>query len=278
MVAYPYYPNEQYGMIYYLPVSGPISTLPRYVHCPDTFMDTVKRPTGQDKASVVKNAKYFDANERYANKVGALDTYRNIRSAIGPEIAGSEILLDVGNGGVFDYDTSLAKRIVGVDLCFDGDNPLQLDEHITLRWGDALALDEPDAAYDRVLEVSVFHHLIGNDVDSTFANIGRAIEEAHRVLALGGRLVVMESCISERAFMIERRLFGALRRLAQTPLMGHPATLQFPPQAIARAIRDRFGNVTVASIPLGRWVIQFGVRMPSALTPVRAYMFTATRC
>ncbi len=241
-------------------------------------MEISGSPTGQDQASATKNAGYFDANERYAKKVGALEVYRNIRSAIDPEIVGSQRLLDVGNGGVFDYDTSLAERIVGVDLFLDEDIQLRGYEHITLRRGDALALDEPDAAYDRVLEISVFHHLIGTDVDSTLANIGQAIEEAHRVLEGGGRFVVMESCVSERAFAVERRLFGALRRLAQTPLMGHPATLQFPPGTIAKAIHDRFGNVTVAPIPAGRWILQFGVRWPTALTPARPYFFTATRC
>ncbi len=234
--------------------------------------------TGQDQASVAKNAGYFDANERYANKVAVLETYRNIRSAIDPEIAGARMLLDVGNGGVFDYDTSLAERIVGVDLFFEEYNQLELDGRITLRRGDALALEEPDSAYDRVLEVSVFHHLIGTGVGSTLANIGRAIDEAHRVLERGGRFVVMESCVSERAFAIERRLFGALRRLAQTPLMGHPATLQFPPRTIAEAIGARFGNVTVRPIPVGAWIIQFGVRTPTRLTPARPYLFTATRC
>ena len=34
-------------------------------------------------------------------------------------IAGTQRLLDVGNGGVFDYDTQLVPEIVGVDLFLD---------------------------------------------------------------------------------------------------------------------------------------------------------------
>ena len=231
---------------------------------------------GQDAASLAKNAGFFDSNEHYAQHVGSLDTYRNIRDAIDPKIAGARRLLDVGNGGVFDYNTELAEQIVGVDLFLDG-TPSPLGDNIVLRRGDALALDEPDASYDRVLEISVFHHLIGTDTDSTLANIRSAVAEAHRVLEPGGRFVVMESCVSERAFAVERRLFGALRQLARTPAMRHPATLQFPPATIAEVIRSRFGEVEVAAIPVGRWILQFGFRWPTALTPARPYLFTASR-
>jgi SAM-dependent methyltransferase len=232
--------------------------------------------TGQDAASIAKNAGYFDTNERYAGRVGALDTYRKIRDAIDPEIAGARRLLDVGNGGVFDYNTDLAEEIVGVDLFLER-APAPSAGNIVLRHGDALALDEPSEAYDRVLEISVFHHLIGSNVDSTLANIRQAVNEAYRVLEPSGRIVVMESCVSKRAFAVERLLFGALRHVARTPLMSHPATLQFPPEMIADAIADRFDNVEVTPIPVGRWIIQFGLRWPTSLTPARPYLFTATR-
>lgn len=232
--------------------------------------------TGQDGASVAQNARYFDTNEHYAKRVGSLDTYKKIRDAIDREITGTRRLLDIGNGGVFDYDTDLAEQIIGVDLFLDG-TPSPRGENIVLRRGDALALDEPAEAYDRVLEISVFHHLVGTDVDSTLVNIRRAVDEAHRVLEPGGRFVVMESCVSARAFMVERRLFGALRQLARTPAMSHPATLQFPAATIAEVIRSRFGDVALAPIPVGRWIIQFGLRCPTALTPARPYLFTATR-
>jgi SAM-dependent methyltransferase len=232
--------------------------------------------TGQDAASATKNASYFDANSRYTEHIGSLDTYKNIRDAIDREIDGAELLLDVGNGGVFDYDTTLVQSIVGVDLFLDG-TPDSMDENIVLRRGDALALEEPAETYDRVLEISVFHHLIGADVDSTLQNVRRAIEEAHRVLRPGGRFVVMESCVSKHAFSVERRLFSALRLLARTPMMSHPATLQFPASTIAEAIGEGFGEVTVAPIPAGRWILQFGLRWPTVLTPARPYLFIATR-
>jgi hypothetical protein len=105
----------------------------------------------------------------------------------------------------------------------------------------------------------------------------RAIDEAHRVLKPGGRLVVMESCVSALAFAIERRLLYAARQIARTPFMCHPATLQVPPETIESMIEERFDNVVVTPIPVGRWILQFGKQWPSALTPARPYLFTAAR-
>ena len=67
---------------------------------------------GQDVNTAEQNAEFF-AREKHARDVAALDTYRHIREAVTEEIAGAELLLDVGNGGVFDYDTETVRRIVG---------------------------------------------------------------------------------------------------------------------------------------------------------------------
>ena len=230
----------------------------------------------QEPASVLKNARFFRANQSRARQLSSLETYRQIRRAIDGHIAGARRLLDVGNGGVFHYDTSLAQQIVGVDL-FVGRPPAGPDAHISLRQGDALALPEPDAGYDVVLVSSVFHHLVGGDADATIANVRQAVSEAYRVLEPGGRFVVMESCVSARFFALERRLFGSLRRLARTPLMRHPATLQFPPEVIADVIATRFGDTAITPIPVGHWIVQFGRRWPTLLTPARPYLFTARK-
>src|SRR5271170_4225960 len=99
-------------------------------------MASVGQIVEQDAASVTMNASFFDGNERYEQRVGSLETYRHIRDAIDREIVGVGRLLDVGNGGVFDYDTRLAQEIVGVDLFLD-EPPAGLDRNITLRRGDA---------------------------------------------------------------------------------------------------------------------------------------------
>lgn len=230
----------------------------------------------QDAISVEKNKSFFADNTVYAQNVAELTTYKNIRAAVNDAIAGTRMLLDIGNGGVFDYDTSRAEKIVGVDLFLDESAP-PVPANVTLRRGDALALDEPDAAYDGVLFVLVLHHLVSTDVGGTVANMSLAIAEASRVLAPGGKMIIVESCVSPLAFSVERHLFGALRMVASTRFMDHPPTLQVTPETIESLMREHFDHVTVERIPTGRVLLQFGRRWPTALTPARPYIFTARR-
>jgi len=234
------------------------------------------KPSSQTTLSVEKNKAFFADNTKYARNIERLTTYRNIRSELNEAIIGRRRLLDIGNGGVFDYDTHLVEEIVGVDLFLDETTTRKIPANVTLRHGDALELPEPDAAYDGVLLVSVLHHLISTDVAGTVENMRRAIGEARRVLEPGGKLVVMESCLSRWAYTIELQLFGALRAFASTRFMEHLATLQLPPSAIKDLLRQRFSDVHIKPISTGWLILQFGYRWPTALTPARPYLFTAS--
>lgn len=228
----------------------------------------------QDNVSVKKNKLFFAKNEAYAARVGGLATYQNIRNVIDRGIRGHARVIDIGNGGVFDYDTSLVDQVVGVDL-FLGDVDLDVPPNVVLQEGDALDLKQEDASFDCGLCVFLLHHLVGEDVTATVENISRSIREARRVIAPGGKLVVVESCVSQRAFAVERKLYPALRRLAGTRVMKHPPTLQLTPDLIARLLAAEFTIVDVQRIPVGAFVLQFGHRWPSVMTPARPYVFSA---
>ena len=225
---------------------------------------------GQDVNTAEQNAEFF-AREKHARDVAALDTYRHIREAVTEEIAGAELLLDVGNGGVFDYDTETVRRIVAVDLFLDRLPASRFPKNATARSGDALARDEPDESYDVVLEALLYHHLVGARADDSIANIRRAIAEAERVLRPGGKLVVAEPCVPRWFYGIERVLFRPLKALAATRLLGgHPAVLQLPFDLLCELVSERLEIQRAYRVPTGRWTTQFGMRWPTALTPARA--------
>jgi ubiquinone/menaquinone biosynthesis C-methylase UbiE len=222
-----------------------------------------------------KNVRFFANNGNYADRVGRLDTYRRIRAAIERELVGVETLLDVGNGGVFEYDPRAVGQIVAVDLFVHEHD--DAPPNVEFRQGDALALGEADEAYDAALYALVFHHLTGTAASSVVANTRRAIAEAHRVLRRDGRLVVAESCVPAWFYRVEERLFTPLSALSRTRFMKHPPTLQLPRSLLRSLIAERFEIERCEPIPAGNWILQFGVPWPTVLTPARPVLITGRK-
>jgi SAM-dependent methyltransferase len=232
---------------------------------------------GQDAKSAQQNAEFF-ARDKHGRDVAELDTYRLIREAVTREITGTGRLLDVGNGGVFDYDTTQVGQIVAVDLFLDQLPASHFPPNVTPRKGDALSLDEPDSSQEAVLEALLYHHLVGSRASDSIRNIRRAIAEAERVLRPGGRLVVAESCVPRWFYGIEKLMFRPLTAVAGTRMLGgHPAVLQLPLPLLRNLIAERLVIERAYRVPAGRWITQFGVRWPTMLTPARAVVIVARK-
>ena len=233
--------------------------------------------SGQDATSAKQNAEFF-AESKHARDVAELDTYRLIREAVTSELSGTRRLLDVGNGGVFDYDTTQIEEIIAVDLFLDRMPPSQFPTNVTPRNGDGLALDEPSGTYDVVLEALLYHHLVGTRARDSIANVRITISEAARVLRPGGRLVVAESCVPRWFYGVEKALFRPLVALASTPLLGgHPAVLQLPLGLLQELVSKRLQIERAYRVPRGRWTTQFGRRWPTMLTPAYAVLIVARK-
>jgi ubiquinone/menaquinone biosynthesis C-methylase UbiE len=187
-------------------------------------------------------------------------------------------LLDVGNGGVFEYETSAVGSIVAVDLFLDQLPESHFPANVEARRGDALELDEPDESFDAVLHAFLYHHLVGRRPAEMIANTRRALDEAHRVLKPGGTLIVAESCVKSWFYPLEWALFRPLTVLAKTPLLGgHPATFQLTRSRLRQQVEGRFSVERDYPIETGRWISQFGRRWPTALTPARQFILVGRK-
>lgn len=229
----------------------------------------------QDPAAAAKNATFFADNAEYAHNVATLETYRQIRRAVDLEVANVKNLIDIGNGGVFDYDTSLVEAILAVDLVPEPEAPMP--ENCRYLQGDALQLPSPDGAHDAALMVMLFHHLTGATAQDLRTNVSGAIREAARVLQPGGRLIVVESCVPSWFYAAEQVLFKPLSMVAKTRFLDHPPTLQLPTDDLTELLAESFTVERVEQIPTGRWLMQFGRKWPTRLTPARPYLLTATK-
>lgn len=236
----------------------------------------MKNDFQQTEKSQSKNTEFFlNHIDAYSANVGAIDTYHRIADALSAELKGIESLLDIGNGGVFDYDTSVVGRITGVDLFLDQLPPdIRFPANVTMERGDALGIPKADESFDGVVMVMLLHHLIGNSVAQCVANLERAVSEAYRVLRPGGKLVVVESCVPEWFYWFERMAFPLAVPLINRFFV-HPPAFQHTIHGIGRALKERFGvQARIAQIPKGKYVLQLGVKVPSALTPVQPYLIS----
>jgi SAM-dependent methyltransferase len=234
------------------------------------------RSQGQAGDSVARNQDFF-AGDTYARNADRLDSHASIRSVLTAELTGAGDVLDVGNGGVFEYDPTVVESVTAVDLFFDDEGgSAKAPPNVVFRKGDALGLTEESGSFDVVVQAFLYHHLTGVRAADSIENTRRAISEAARVLKPSGRLVVAESCIPSSLYGLEKMLYQPLRALAATRLLGgHPATLQLPVGTLRGLVDEQMVVDRVVPIPLGRWITQFGRRWPTALTPARAFMIVA---
>lgn len=179
---------------------------------------------------------------------------------------------------MFEYDTTVVGSIVAVDLFLDQLPESHFPSNVDPRRGDALALDLPEESFDAVLHAFLYHHLVGRRPAEMIANTRRALDEAHRVLKPGGKLIVAESCVQGWFYPLELLLFRPLTLLEKTPLLGgHPATFQLTRDRLRRQVEERFAVERDYPIETGRWISQFGRRWPTALTPARQFILVGQK-
>jgi SAM-dependent methyltransferase len=232
---------------------------------------------GQSSLSLRANRDFFLKNiESYKQKVETIDSYRLIREHITSLVSGADRMLDIGNGGVFAYDSERVREIIALDLFFDQLPADVLRAHFppncNPRAGSALNIPEPNGSFNTVLMVMLIHHLVGNSWQDSWLNARTAFREAARVLRPGGRFILIESCVPPWFFALEKVVFKLSAKVIEH-ISSHPATMQYPVIMIEQELANLFSNVEVRNIPRGRYLLHYGIKVPSFVTPAAPYSF-----
>jgi SAM-dependent methyltransferase len=220
------------------------------------------------------NARYFDAWRDYQQLVGSLDTYDRTTRALVGELRGR--VVDVGSGGVVNYGGAGITELVLVDISTEYLAHVTLPPGAVPMTGSAVALPLGDGTFDCLLMQMLVHHLAESDFQTTRTRVRQAFREAYRVLAPGGKIVVLESTVNRGFELAERISFPLTRRVLR--LMGHPLVFQWTPHRLGAFAREAgFTAVRPTRIPRGRWMIFLGRRWPTFLVPVSLYKIVATK-
>ncbi len=231
----------------------------------------------QSAKSIERNTSFFKDNLSYYDKnISKMDTYAVIRRYVTEALRGTNRLLDIGNGGVFDYDATVVGDIIALDLFLDALDPsVSYPDNVSLRKGSALDIPEPDGSFDGVLLSMLLHHLTGKTAGESFMNIVVALKEAFRVLEPGGKMIVLESCVPPLFYSFEKMAFPLASRLIEA-VISHPATLQYPAEVLAKLI-ENLGprKLEMVRVPKGRWILLLGFKYPAKFVPIDVYRFIA---
>ncbi len=217
------------------------------------------------QATVETNSAWFNENDGYIENQSKLTVYKNIKLVVEHEIRGVRNLLDVGNGGFFNFDTSLVDHCTAVDLFLaEGPGPTP---NSTFRKGSFMDLPCPSDEYDCVMQQNVLHHVTGRTVAENHANMKQCLREMYRVTAPGGMALVIESTVNFAFNLFEKVVYRPLLYMKRG---GHPVTYQFTPSQIVRAAEAAgFKVEELTYVPRGMFLLQFGVVWPSLLTPAQ---------
>ncbi|HEY9642530.1 MAG TPA: class I SAM-dependent methyltransferase [Coleofasciculaceae cyanobacterium] len=211
-----------------------------------------------------KNVTYFSENTWYQKKVLTLDTYTYCRMCVESELKDCDSLLDIGNGGFFNYDISSIKRVVILDVCID--ESAKYGDNVTPIRGNALDFDIGEK-FDIIVLQMLIHHVTGQSPEESVKNLEAILASCAKHLTPSGRILVIESTVPEWFHFLEKIAFRLLHRIWNFP---HPLTFQHSArQLLKSAMKVGLSIDEYTLIPMGHWVVILGLLVPSALTPVQ---------
>ncbi|SEA32642.1 class I SAM-dependent methyltransferase [Selenomonas ruminantium] len=181
-------------------------------------------------------------------------------------------MLDIGNGGIINYDYSEIKELLCADISVSKKvRDLYKDVHnISFVESNIMDMNNIEAGkFDAVIVQKVIHHLAEDSYGKTRENCIKAVRECIRVLKPGGTLIVCESTV-KRWFECLEIVFFKLMFLC-CDLINFDRVFQYSPHSLGRLMSENLKDVAdlerVEDIGLGEHVLFLGKKFPSWIMP-----------
>jgi SAM-dependent methyltransferase len=223
----------------------------------------------QNEKSFAKNQKFFTKNEWYRSQQSELEIYQFIKMSATRETARARRLLDIGNGGIFLFPIDHIPEVEAIDIFVEKEFGIRYPQ---VKWKQMSALDMHfDRPFDTVIAINTLHHIIGNTVSVTYANLNTVMTQINNVLEPKGKFVLLESTVPMWFLVPYKLIFRLLVRI--WPL-DHPPTFQFHFREILAAAKTAgFDLQEFCWIPKTSDVLTMGFRVKPWMTPIRLGKF-----
>ena len=235
------------------------------------------KPMSQtDRANSRRTREYFNSWRTYQEEVETCfsELYRNCAKALNGELSGR--VLDVGSGGVFNYDVAKTTRMIAVDYAVQAINLNKLPPRVDLVQGDGTRLPFADGSFDCVVMQFLIHHLALRDHRLTVGNVNQCLQECTRVVREGGKILIVESCVPGYMERVERVLYPMTRQVLE--LAGQPMVFQFSLKTLGQLLAmQKVDSLQITPIPIGKQISQFGLKVPGYLSPCLIRLFAARK-
>lgn len=216
-----------------------------------------------------------NSNRYYADVHGRLiETYRNVGEVLNQCLWGT--VLDIGNGGVFFYDTEVLEKVIAVDVAYP--KQMQNTEKITFYSGDARDLSFlGDQKVDCVLMQFLLHHVIEKTSKQTDETLLRIFAEAYKALNSEGQLIIVEPVLGPIVEFFQNAFyrFGAF-------VLGlfHKPMVRFycPTTLTARLKQSGFHAIERRKIELGKEWIPFAPALFPGKFVLPAWLYPMPFC
>ena len=206
------------------------------------------------------------------------ELYKNIRKELDKNLKG--VVLDIGNGGIFNYDVNKLKGIIAVDIAFKSKE----DGKIKYIEGDARNLNKIKSnSCDRVVMQFLLHHITERNKKKTYIGLKKSLKEAKRVLKKKrGELIIIEMLVNPLVENLEN-IFYDINSFFFS-LINRPMLKFYSKVSLHNLLAESgFRKILTKPINIGKYIDPLGgilpgfIKIPVIFYPFKCYMVVARK-